>query len=415
MARPLTPLGELGGKISEALAEDAGSRERAIEEARHQFAARALPPAPKSRASFVPVFAFTSAAAAIALVGWLVFGRGPAPLRFNVDGAAGVAQTWLAAPSARPLVVSFSDGTVLDVEPSSRARVVDVSQNGADIALESGQVHARVVHTGQSAWRLIAGPFAVRVTGTRFDVRWDPAAQQFSLAVLEGSVVVSGSVVGSERPVRAGEKLLASVAQGRLELITAEMAAAAAKQPAPATRADEPGGTASPDAEPAGAASEASANGAGPSWRDFAKKGDLRKAFAAAEARGFSGVCDGASSSELLLLGDAARLSGRSDRATEALLTLRRRYPNDPRRAAAAFALGKVAFDHRRAFGQAAEWFATCMREQPSGPLAREAAGRRLEALHSAGSASEAEVAARDYLKRYPDGPHADVARSLLK
>src|SRR5882672_1000512 len=134
MARPLTPLGELGAKVSSALSDDAGSRERAIEEARQQFAAQALRPALPSR-RLVPVFAFAAAAAAVALVGWLAIGRGPLPLRFNVDGTAGVAQTWLAAPSSRPLVVSFSDGTVLDVEPSSRARVVDVGQNGADIAL----------------------------------------------------------------------------------------------------------------------------------------------------------------------------------------------------------------------------------------------------------------------------------------
>jgi hypothetical protein len=293
MARPLTPLGELGAKISESLAEDAGSRERAIEQARQRLTADALRPAARSR-PFVPAFAF-AAAAAVVLVAWFLLGRGPAPLRFDVDGKPGAAQTWLAAPSARPLVVSFSDGTVLDVEPSARARVVDVSQNGADIALESGLLHARVVHTGRSAWRLNAGPFAVRVTGTRFDVRWDPAAQQFSLAVLEGSVVVSGSIVGAERAVRAGEKLLASVAQGRLELISAEMAAAAraTKQAAPGARADDAAGTNVPGAEPAAAAVEASGKEApGSAWRDFAKKGDLRKAFAAAEARGFSGVCE---------------------------------------------------------------------------------------------------------------------------
>src|SRR5262249_2264297 len=90
-------------------------------------------------------------------------------------------------------------------------------------------------------------------------------------------------------------------------------------------------------------------------WRDFAKNGDLLRAFAAADASGFQRACDVATSSELLALGDGARLAGRSDRAVEALLALRRRYPRDPRRAAAAFALGKVAFDQRRAYVEAAE------------------------------------------------------------
>src|SRR5262249_9301985 len=153
------------------------------------------------------------------------FLRRAGPLQFNVDGATGVAQAWLAAPTARPLVLTFSDGTVLHVEPSSRARVVDIDEHGASISLESGLLRADVVHTSHSAWKLIAGPFAIRVTGTRFDVRWDSASQKFSVAVREGSVGVSGSIVGTERPVRAGEKLIASVVQGRLDLLNAETAA----------------------------------------------------------------------------------------------------------------------------------------------------------------------------------------------
>lgn len=150
-------------------------------------------------------------------------------------------------------------------------------------------------------------------------------------------------------------------------------------------------------------------------WRELAKKGDLRQAFAAADAHGFQSVCDSATPAELLLLGDAARVSGRADRATEALFTLRRRYPHDSRRAAAAFALGKVAFDQRHAYGQAAEWFSTCVREQPNGPLVREALGRQIEALRNSGDGAGAQRAAREYLAHYPDGPHADIARSVLK
>jgi TolA-binding protein len=151
-----------------------------------------------------------------------------------------------------------------------------------------------------------------------------------------------------------------------------------------------------------------------PDWRELARRGDLKAAYGAAEAAGFSGLCETASASELLLLGDAARLSLRSDRAIEALLALRRRYPSDPRRAAAAFALGKVAFDQQHAYSRAAQWFRTSMQEAPAGPLAREAAGRRVEALRSAGDSAAMREAARDYLSRYPDGPHAEVARGLV-
>ncbi len=417
MARPLTPLGSLGAKASAALADDAGVREQAIDQARREFSARSLQAPPPRRSSGV-VFAL-AAAAALALGGLaLPLLRHPAPLAFDVDGRAGLAQTWLAAPNARPLVVKFSDGTVLDVASSSRARVLDTTENGANIALESGSIHARVVHTSHSAWGLIAGPFAVRVTGTRFDVKWEPASQRFALAVLEGSVVVSGSIVGAERPVRAGERLVASVAQGRLEMSDAASTALDSEAPrAVDSAADAPSTppSAAPPLDPPVNSGADAPSSEPPAWRQFAKSGELRKAFASAEASGFANACERATAQELLLLGDAARLSGRADRATEALLALRRRFPHDSRRAAAAFALGKVAFDQQRAYGQAAAWFATCIREQPSGPLSREAAGRQIEALRSAGDAPGAEQAARAYLSRYPDGPHADVARALLK
>src|SRR5439155_4061043 len=97
--------------------------------------------------------------------------------------------------------------------------VVDTDPYGASIALESGSLSAEVVHKPQGAWRLIAGPFAIRVTGTRFDLRWDSVSQKFSITVREGSVGVAGSIVGVERAVRAGETLVASVTEGRLDLI----------------------------------------------------------------------------------------------------------------------------------------------------------------------------------------------------
>jgi TolA-binding protein len=317
------------------------------------------------------------------------------------------------------LPLNFSDGTRLRVEPSSRVRVLEVDRRGASVALENGALHAEVVHRSESAWRVIAGPITVRVTGTRFDLRWSAVTEEFSVSVREGSVVVAGAAVGSERPVRAGETLRVGVRENRLAITnSAESAelgpreAAVRAEPEPA-RAGDP---APPGAEPSlptgSASSELSPRD---DWRELARRGLLRKAFAAAESSGFDDACLAASPAELLQLGDAARLSGRPDRAKLALLALRTRHPSDPRRAAAAFALGKVAFDQSGAYAQAAEWFATSLREQPNGSLSREAAGRLIEAYQRAGNASAARRAAQDYLARYPDGPHADVARSIVR
>jgi ferric-dicitrate binding protein FerR (iron transport regulator) len=220
----------MGAKAAEALTNDAGTRERAIEQARRVFAIQALQ-AHRARRRFAERPALLGIAAFALGVGlyWL-FAR-PAPLQYQVNGKAAGTESWLAASADRPLVVSFSDGTMLDVGAASRARVIETTDRGADISIESGSLHAQVTHTSRNTWGFVAGPFVVHVTGTSFDLKWEPAAQEFALSVSEGSAVVSGSIVGSERPVRAGERLFASVARGRIELSDADAAANHAESP----------------------------------------------------------------------------------------------------------------------------------------------------------------------------------------
>jgi ferric-dicitrate binding protein FerR (iron transport regulator) len=422
MEKPVMPLESLGQRVAEALDEHAVARRQAVERAGHRYLAVAVQRPARSRR--VP-FAIAAAFAGVVLgIGAFALVRSR-PLVFTAAERPGVVETWVAAPEGRPVPLRFSDGTLLRLEPSSRARVVAVDAHGASLALESGSLHAEVVHSGQSAWRVIAGPLTVRVTGTRFDVRWSASAEEFSVAVTQGSVAISGAVVGEERAVRAGETLRVFVSEHRLEhantaeLAGAERAKAAATHPTPAPSVaelraapsltpDEPKPSATPSPAPANAARA-------PDWRQFARKGSLREAFAAAHASGFEAACESASPSELLQLADGARLSGNPASARQPLLRLRSAFPGDSRRAAAAFTLGKIAFDQTRAYAEAAEWFATSIREQPGGSLAREAAGRLIEARRRSGDDAGARRAAEGYLARYPDGPHADLARSLVR
>ena len=116
----------------------------------------------------------------------------------------------------------------------------------------------------------------------------------------------------------------------------------------------------------------------------------------------------------MLGLGDTARLAGDSARAKQAYLAVRRRHPGSGAASVAALALGRIAFDHDASFAAAARWFETYLAEQPDGSLAREAAGRLVEAREREGDRVAAGAAARHYLSRWPDGPHAEKARSLL-
>ncbi len=404
---PLT----LGLMTADALEAFAPERTAALERARETF----LREPPPRRSLHVPMAAI-GIATVLTLIALFVSLRAAPPLNFNVAAHAGRTNEQIAALRA-PLRLSFSDGTVLMLDSGTRAHVVDLAPNGAQLALENGSLEANVVHTGASAWSLSAGPFSVRVTGTKFSLSWDPELERFSIRVTEGSVGVSGAVVGAERPVRAGEMLIVSVPEQRLQLSNEEPAA---EQPAPTVadlpappalaRANEPSSTL-----PVGAPSP-SAHGPNPDgWLKLAQQGRLREAYASADAVGFDDTCRSATAADLLLLGDAARLAGRSDRASDALQQLRRRFPNDLRGAAAAFMLGKIAFDRGTGDRSAANWFATSLREQPNGSLAREAAGRLIEALRRAGDGVGAQRAATDYLTRYPNGPHAPLARSLLR
>ena len=74
-----------------------------------------------------------------------------------------------------------------------------------------------------------------------------------------------------------------------------------------------------------------------------------------------------------------------------------------------AFLLGRSASG-----AQAIQWFSAYLKEQPSGALAREALGRLIEAYQATGDRVSSRAAAERYLKSYPDGPHATLAREAL-
>jgi hypothetical protein len=127
----------------------------------------------------------------------------------------------------------------------------------------------------------------------------------------------------------------------------------------------------------------------------------------------FERRCQGASAERLARLADEARYAREFTDEAFALRLLRRRFAGTPPGALAAFALGRLEFDVHGNHRRAAEWFGTYLKEQPSGPLAREARGRLMEATLKAGELQRARALAQDYLEAYPGGPHAELARSL--
>lgn len=404
----LARLRELGrAQDAELAAQDLeGARERFVESMAGARAARPRWMAPA---------ALVSLAGAVAVV-LFVFVLPSRALTFAIGSAPGEVGAWIAAGTAGALPIRFSEGTALELEASARARVVAADARGARVLLESGGLTASVHHAATTQWNFNAGPFEVLVTGTRFELHWSPVDEELKLVLLEGSVAVSGPLVGGRRAVSTGETLEVFCKQQRFELTRGEPRAAVLPAPssvpvAPVVSVPAP----APSSDRGVVAPSAEDSPRRPSWRDLAAADKYQAAMTAAEAEGFEGIVARAGAAELLMLADVARFSGKPARAAAALSATRSRFAGSGEAAKAAFHLGRMAFDQRRSYAEAERWFGVYLGEQPGGPFAQEALGRVIECRERMGSASGAREAARRYLASYPSGPHAAHAKSLLE
>jgi transmembrane sensor len=390
--------------------------------ARHAGPA-ALRPAPRRKPERVRWMLTAAAAVAASLAVGGVWMARPRSLELTIAGEPAAAGAWIAAPASSPVPIRFSDGTDVKLDSGGQARVLEVSARGAQLMLESGTAVLNVVPKPSAHWTVSAGPYTVEVKGTRFEIGWNPQDELLTLTLTEGRVAISGCALGEARLLYAGELLRASCREKDFQITrhapaapaTAAFAGVGAPSAAPTSPAA-PGRAALPGEPPppsprAGAPRSGSA---GPgTWQALARASKFKEAFDLASEGGFDAEIERASVPDLLLLGDAARLSGNSGPALRAYQKVRSRAPGTMAAANAAFALGRVYFDQLDAFAEAAHWFATYSGEQPGGPLAREALGRRMEALSRAGARSDAARTAEQYLRQYPDGPHAPLARTL--
>jgi hypothetical protein len=343
-----------------------------------------------------------AASVALGIFGWQRY-RSSVSITFDTgsERTAGRVGALLSAVESEPLPIHFSDGTIVSMSASTQARITETSSHGATIVLESGSLSLAVVHRQASSWHVAAGPFTVLVTGTKFDVRWSASEGTLALELHEGAVTVLGPTLGvSGRRVLPGESLRVAIA------------AAVGAGPQAATTGDPVATAPAPDDAPKAAPSD-SANKRGDAlWKQLAESGRYADALAAAESEGFDGVLGRASAGDLRLLGDAARLAGSPKRAEQALQMVRTRAVGTHEAAMAAYSLGLVAAgSNSRA---AARWFQTYLREEPAGRLTREATGRLMEAQRASGDVAAARATASSYLARYPAGPHAGLARTIL-
>lgn len=328
---------------------------------------------------------------------------------------------WLTAPETSSSPLRFSDGTHIEVAPRAQMRLLQLGKSGAKVALESGRAAVDVAHGKNRYWEVGAGPFLVRVTGTRFDLNWDPSRDRFDLVLTEGQVELVGCGFGAGRKLVAGQRVHASCRDNLVEIAYSRDNDASsllqAEAPSPKEQeAPDSGSTSTSSDDPATADPVTPSSSYQPAkvdWVSLAREGKYKAALAAANRLGFAAECARVSADELALLADAARQAGDAKKARMAYTQMRQRFGGGKHASLAAFHLGVLEFDQVGSYAKAADWFRTYVRENPTGPLTREARGRLIEALHRTGS-PEATALASAYLRDYPSGPHAQLARRIV-
>jgi transmembrane sensor len=399
-------LEKIGARIQDLLGEDPGAHEEMrrgrialLDEVERRNAASSLRRSSRARRRR-PWLALTLAASCAAgAAGVWLWTR---PVTFDV-GEARVGQLGdiVQGADGKATPLHFSDGSTVLLHEGGRLRVLSLKAGAARVLVEDGAIDASIAHRrlGKTKWDFEAGPYRVTVAGTRFHMAFKANDGSFSLSTQEGQVVVSGGCQEAPRTVSAGEGLQLSCAP-HVTLPRPSVDSAPAMEIAPA----------SPERElaPSGRSTNKDR------WRELLAAGRLAQGLSAAERVGFERVCQAATAKELLALGDAGRFFGSPMRAVTALRVLRQRFPGSMEAGTAAFTLGRIAFEKQHAYSDAAGWFETYLREQPSGPLMGDAFGRLMEARLQSGDHEGAHANAQQYLRRFPEGPYASEARRLL-
>ncbi len=200
----------------------------------------------------------------------------------------------------------------------------ELHDTGAKLEVSRGEASFAVRHQSGTNWTVGAGPYRVRVTGTRFSVGWAPEPARFELHLMQGSVVVT-TEAGSHAAVTmvAPESLIIDPVGWQLSGPNAPTAAADQSASPP-----EPGAvpTSQDDGSSAAVASQSATAPQLPSasaWEELARKGKYAAAYDDAARRGIAQLADSRPSSALLSLAEACRFSGHTSEAAQVLERLR--------------------------------------------------------------------------------------------
>ena len=362
------------------------------------------------RRALVTAFAFAVAAIVLVVCG-IRWSHTQRAIHATWNGASLYGPSVVEAATNRPQSLEFTEGSQVLLEPDTRVSLARMSDHDANLTLDDGHILASIRKHAGITWTFVAGPYRIRVVGTRFTVDWDCDRHQLRVAVREGRVKVSGGDLPNDGLVLdAGTTLERGAAMDhpKSSVQTEVMAPAelsAALPPLPRA----------PTKDLIGPAHLSSSGVAGPTWSTLATQGKYKEALSLAEMLGFDTLINEVSENDLLLLANAARYSGDTPRAHQAQLKLRERFAGRRSAALAAFYLARSASDIEHRPDIAIHWFETFLTESPSGDLAALARAHLMSLWLNMGQREKARQVAQDYLRYHPDGAQAAQARSLVQ
>jgi transmembrane sensor len=319
--------------------------------------------------------------------------RDRGPLRF-ADGRP------LGAVEAPPVgaVVAMSDGSRVDLGAGARFAPLESTGTSFVAVLERGSAHFEVRPGGPRRWQIECGLATVEVVGTGFDCTRAPG--RLNVSVQHGAVLVRGERVPDRaRRLAAGETLEVLEPPAPAE---SSQAPVDAPEAAPAAMV-----AAAPERDPVAAETGA--------WRELARGGHHREAFAALGAQGLLRETKRLGVTDLLVLADVARLSGHAAEAVVPLERILRDFPGDPQAPLAALALGRLELDTLDRPAKAATALNRALSLGVPRSLREDVRTRLVEAYARAGNRTAARTAAAAYLREYPEGRDRSIVESQMR
>ena len=302
-------------------------------------------------------------------------------LRFTVDGQVSP-QSELVSRALQTRFVEFSDGSNLVLRPLGRLRIGKASSRGAILSLDHGRIDLSIRHRPAAQWSVEAGPYRVAVSGTRFNVGWDPGQGDVRVELVEGEVEVSGPGIAPPIALRAGQTVEATVGGGyAIKDRPAETgeplqpsSPAPSPLPSPAQEAPIARGPSSAGGprRPASAALSTALAPEKPKceWTTLVSSGQFGTIVAQARRIGLSAALAECPTDSLFALADAARYLGDLDLSERTLKDLSSRSRDDAGKAA--FFLGRLE-EARGNLQRALDWYAKATQDGRDSRYIREA------------------------------------------